>query len=137
MIDGIYGTVVDRLDGVIHGAGVVEDKLIGRQDGGTSVATGAAPKWTARLCPAAFSRPDLLKFRSSSSSVSCQLWQPVQVMHEPQMSSLKLAVLLDRDWPGHVVPSTGDRGMRAWSPMNCGGSNSVSLVPIDVGLPSS
>ena len=135
LIDGIYGRF-DRLDGVIHGAGVVEDKLI-KDKTVDSLRRVLSTKVDSAFVLSRMLRPDSLKFLVFFSSVSGRFGNRGQGDYAAANEVLnKLAVLLDRDWPGHVVSIN-------WGPWDAGmvsdelrrqfQQRGVSLVPIDVG----
>ncbi len=102
LLDRVYETY-GRLDGVIHGAGVIEDKLVADKqlDSLERVLTtkaGAALKLAAKL------RPERLRFLVLFSSVSGRFGNRGQADYAAASEVLgKLAHQLDREWPGRVV----------------------------------
>ncbi len=102
LIDGIYNKY-GRLDGVIHGAGIIEDKLIANKTPesfdrvfDTKVDSGFI--LTRRL------RPDSLKFLIFFTSVAGRFGNRGQCDYAAANEVLnKMAVYLDSRWPGRVV----------------------------------
>jgi NAD(P)-dependent dehydrogenase (short-subunit alcohol dehydrogenase family) len=102
LIEDIY-RVYGRLDGVIHGAGIIEDKLIEDKTSASFnrvVDTKVASAFV--LCR--HLRPDSLKFLVFFSSVAGRFGNPGQGDYAAANEVLnKLALYLDRQWPGRVV----------------------------------
>jgi acyl transferase domain-containing protein/NAD(P)H-dependent flavin oxidoreductase YrpB (nitropropane dioxygenase family)/NAD(P)-dependent dehydrogenase (short-subunit alcohol dehydrogenase family) len=102
LIDSVYARH-GRIDGVVHGAGVIEDSLIRdkrRESLERVIATkaGAAQTLAERL------RPDGLRFLVLFSSVSGRFGNRGQADYAAASEVLgKLAHELDRRWPGRVV----------------------------------
>ncbi len=102
LIDSVYAEH-GRIDGVLHGAGVIEDKLIRdkQPDSLERVLTtkaGAAQTLAARL------RPEDLRFLVFFSSVSGRFGNSGQADYAAASEVLsKLAHGLDCAWPGRVV----------------------------------
>jgi len=115
-----FGAVLDevyarygRLDGVIHGAGVIEDGLVGRKTPesfdrvfGTKV--DGAGVLVDKL------RSETLQFLAFFSSVSGRFGNPGQIDYAAANDYLnKLAVHLDAQWPGRVFSVN-------WGPWDAG-----------------
>ena len=101
-IDGIYGSF-GRLDAVIHGAGVIEDKLV-EDKSAESFDRVFDTKVNAALVLSRKLRPENLKLLVFFSSVSGRFGNRGQGDYAAANEVLnKLAVCLDRDWPGRVV----------------------------------
>ena len=102
LIDEIYRSY-GRLDGVIHGAGVIEDKLLEDKtpdsfDRVFNTKTDSAFILSRKL------RPDSLKFLVFFSSVSGCFGNRGQCDYAAANEVInKLAVYLDNRWPGRVV----------------------------------
>jgi NAD(P)-dependent dehydrogenase (short-subunit alcohol dehydrogenase family)/acyl carrier protein len=102
LIDGIY-TSFGRLDGVIHGAGVIEDKLIEDKtpesfDRVFDTKVDSAFVLSRKL------RPENLKFLLFFSSIAGRFGNRGQGDYAAANEVLnKLAVCLDRAWPGRVA----------------------------------
>jgi NAD(P)-dependent dehydrogenase (short-subunit alcohol dehydrogenase family) len=102
LIDRIYEEY-GRIDGVIHGAGVIEDKRIHDKtlDSFTRV---FSTKVDSAMVLANKLRGDSLKFFVFFSSVSARFGSAGQIDYSAANEYLnKLAVQLDAKWPGHVV----------------------------------
>jgi acyl transferase domain-containing protein/NAD(P)H-dependent flavin oxidoreductase YrpB (nitropropane dioxygenase family) len=101
-IDGIYARH-GRLDGVIHGAGVIEDKLI-RDKSLASLQRVLAPKVTGAAVLAAKLRPESLKFLAFFTSVSGRYGNRGQADYAAANEVLnKLAATLNARWAARVV----------------------------------
>jgi NAD(P)-dependent dehydrogenase (short-subunit alcohol dehydrogenase family) len=102
LIDDVY-TRFGRLDGVIHGAGVIEDKLVRDKEPASlervlAVKAGAARTLAARL------RPDGLRFLFFFGSVSGRFGNRGQADYAAASEILnKLAQELDGRWPARVA----------------------------------
>ena len=102
LIDDVY-TTYGRIDGVIHGAGVIEDRLIADKSPDSlarvlAVKAGAARTLARRL------RPESLRFLVLFSSVSGRFGNRGQADYAAASEALaQLANELDRSWPGRVV----------------------------------
>ncbi|MGE3817845.1 MAG: SDR family NAD(P)-dependent oxidoreductase, partial [Isosphaeraceae bacterium] len=92
-----------RIDGVIHGAGVIEDRLI--QDKSIeSLRRVLRTKTTGALVLAATLRAESLKFLALFSSVSGRFGNRGQADYAAGSEALnKLSQALDRRWPSRVV----------------------------------
>ncbi len=102
LIQEVY-RIHGRIDGVIHGAGVIEDKLIRdkRLDSFTRV---LSTKVDSALTLAGALRPEGLKFLVFFSSVSGRFGNRGQADYASANEVLnKLAQSLDRRWPARVV----------------------------------
>ena len=135
LIDSVYDRF-GRLDGVIHGAGVVEDRLI-KDKTVDLLRRVVSTKLDSAFVLSRKLRPELLKFLVFFSSVSGRFGNRGQGDYAAANEVLnKLAVLLDRDWPAHVVSIN-------WGPWDAGmvsdelrrqfQQRGVSLVPVEVG----
>jgi acyl transferase domain-containing protein/NAD(P)H-dependent flavin oxidoreductase YrpB (nitropropane dioxygenase family)/NAD(P)-dependent dehydrogenase (short-subunit alcohol dehydrogenase family) len=126
-----------RIDGVIHGAGVIEDKLL-RDKGLTSFERVLATKAGSARRLAAALRPDTLRFVVFFSSVSGRFGNRGQADYAAASDILnKLAQDLDRRWDARVVAID-------WGPWLTAGmvtpevrrqfaERGVELIPVDVG----
>ncbi len=119
LIDSVYEQH-GRIDGVIHGAGVIEDKLICDKQPDSlgrvlSAKAGAAQTLAARL------RPATLRFMVLFSSVSGRFGNRGQADYAAASEVLgKLAHDLDRRWPARVVAVD-------WGPWRSTGMVSAAL----------
>jgi NAD(P)-dependent dehydrogenase (short-subunit alcohol dehydrogenase family)/acyl carrier protein len=137
LIDQIYSSF-GRLDGVIHGAGVIEDKLI-RDKTPESFDRVFDTKADSAFILSRKLRPDTLKFLVFFSSVAGRFGNRGQGDYAAANEVLnKLAAQLDREWPGRVVSIN-------WGPWDTNGMVSaevrkqfaergVELIPESVGL---
>jgi NAD(P)-dependent dehydrogenase (short-subunit alcohol dehydrogenase family)/acyl carrier protein len=141
---GVFGALIDRvyethgrIDGVIHGAGVIEDRLVRDKEVESlrrvlATKAGSARTLTRRL------RPDSLRFLVFFSSVSGRFGNRGQADYAAASEVLnKLAQELDPRWPGRVVSIN-------WGPWRSPGmvspeverqfaSRGVALIPLDTG----
>ena len=102
LIDSVYEHH-GRIDGVVHGAGVIEDKLI-RDKRSDSLERVMATKAGAALTLAERLRPDGLRFMVLFSSVSGRFGNRGQADYAAASEVLgRLAHALDRSWPARVV----------------------------------
>ena len=139
-----FGSLIDeiymrhgRLDGVVHGAGAIEDKLVEDKDP-TSFARVLATKVVPAQVLAQRLRSDSLQFLVFFSSVSARFGNRGQGDYAAANEALnKLANVLDRTWPARVVAMN-------WGPWRSTGmvspevlqqfeARGVSLIPIHVG----
>jgi NAD(P)-dependent dehydrogenase (short-subunit alcohol dehydrogenase family) len=105
-----FGALIDRvyrehgrIDGVIHGAGIIEDKLIGDKTA-DSFDRVVETKTLSALTLSRKLRPDELKFLVFFTSVAGRFGNRGQSDYGAANEILaKLAVDLDRRWPGRVV----------------------------------
>jgi NAD(P)-dependent dehydrogenase (short-subunit alcohol dehydrogenase family) len=136
LIDGVYDTE-GHIDGVIHGAGVIEDKLVQDKDVASLVRVvatkaGAASVLAARL------RPETLRFVVFFSSVSGRFGNRGQADYAAASEWLnKLAQQLDRRWDARVVsinwgPWSGE-GMVTPYVQRLFAARGVALIPVEVG----
>ncbi len=92
-----------RIDGVVHGAGLIEDKLIADKKP-DSFDRVVRPKMAGALALAGALRPEKLQFTVFFSSVSARYGNRGQSDYAAANDFLnKLAVSLNRQWPGRVV----------------------------------
>ena len=119
VIDAVYDRY-GRIDGVVHGAGVIEDRLIADKDAG-SVRRVLATKAGSALTLAARLRPESLRFLVLFSSVSGRFGNRGQADYAAASEVLnKLAQDLDRRWPARVVSIN-------WGPWRSAGMVSAAL----------
>jgi NAD(P)-dependent dehydrogenase (short-subunit alcohol dehydrogenase family)/acyl carrier protein len=119
LIDRIYQSH-GRIDGVVHGAGIIEDKLLLDKDPESfqrvfDTKTDSAFVLSRRL------RPDSLKFLVFFASVAGRFGNKGQGDYAAANEVLnKLAIYLDRKWPARVVSIN-------WGPWATGGMVSPAL----------
>jgi acyl transferase domain-containing protein/NAD(P)H-dependent flavin oxidoreductase YrpB (nitropropane dioxygenase family) len=102
LIDSLYAKY-GRIDGVVHGAGVIEDKLIGDKTP-ESFERVMRPKVTGALALVRKLRPENLQFLVFFSSVSARYGNRGQCDYSAANEVLnKLAGRLNAQWPGRVV----------------------------------
>jgi NAD(P)-dependent dehydrogenase (short-subunit alcohol dehydrogenase family) len=112
LIDRVYRTW-GRIDGVIHGAGIIEDRTLADKDP-DSFARVFSTKVDAAAVLAQKLRPEGLKFLALLSSVAGRFGNVGQVDYSAANEYLnKLADHLNRQWPGRVVALN-------WGPWNGG-----------------
>jgi len=136
LIDEVYRTH-GRLDGVIHGAGIIEDKLI-KDKTPASFERVVSTKVDSAFILSRKLRPDSLKFLVFFSSVSGRFGNRGQSDYAAANEVLnKLALYLDQRWPARVVSIN-------WGPWDGAGMVSpevrqefkrrgVSLIPATLG----
>jgi NAD(P)-dependent dehydrogenase (short-subunit alcohol dehydrogenase family) len=136
VIDGIYERY-GRIDGAIHGAGVIEDRLV-RDKTLDSLERVMATKAGAARTLAERLRPEGLRFLVLFSSVSGRFGNRGQADYAAASEVLnKLAQELDRRWPARVV-SIG------WGPWRTTGmvspeverqfaSRGIASIPVELG----
>jgi len=119
LIDDVYAWH-GRIDGVIHGAGIIQDKLV--EDKTTdSFDQVLDTKTLSAFTLARALRPDSLEFLVFFSSVSARLGNRGQGDYAAANEVLnKLAVWLDARWPGRVTSLL-------WGPWRSGGMVSAEL----------
>jgi malonyl CoA-acyl carrier protein transacylase len=101
LLDYIYEHY-GRIDGVIHGAGVIEDKLV-RDKTSDSFDRVFSTKVNSALHLAKHLRPDQLKFCAFFASVASRYGNRGQADYAAANEVLsKLAAILDRAWPARV-----------------------------------
>jgi NAD(P)-dependent dehydrogenase (short-subunit alcohol dehydrogenase family) len=136
LIDDVYRRF-GRLDGVIHGAGVIEDKLI-RDKTPQSYANVFSTKVDSALVLAQKLRPESLKFLVFFSSVSGRFGNNGQCDYSAANEFLnKLADDLDRKWPGRVVAvnwGAWDAGMVSDELRKIYASRNIHLIPVPDGV---
>ena len=102
LVDSVY-TEFGRLDGVIHGAGIIEDKLV-EDKTPESFDRVFDTKADSAFVLARTLRPESLKFMALFSSAAGAFGNRGQADYAATNEVVnKLALLLDRDWPGRVV----------------------------------
>ncbi len=136
LIDDLYRTY-GRLDGVIHGAGIIEDKLI-QDKTPASFERVVGTKVDSAFVLSRKLRPDSLKFLAFFSSVSGRFGNRGQSDYAAANEVLnKLARYLDQRWPARVVSIN-------WGPWDATGMVSpevrqefqrrgISLIPAATG----
>jgi acyl transferase domain-containing protein/short-subunit dehydrogenase len=138
LIGGLYDRF-GRLDGVIHGAGVVEDGWLRNKDP-ESVARVFDTKVRGGLVLARKLRPEGLRFLVFFSSLSGRLGNAGQVDYSAANEFLnKLAAHLDREWPGRVVAinwGPWDTGMMSAGLRAAYKERGIDLIPVDAGVES-
>jgi len=126
-----------RIDGVVHGAGIVDDKRI-RDKTSESFANVFRTKVTSALVLAEKLRPDGLKFLVFFSSVSGRFGNAGQVDYSAANEFLnKLANYLDARWPAQVVAMNWgpwDGGMVTDELRRMYATVGFDMIPIDVGV---
>jgi NAD(P)-dependent dehydrogenase (short-subunit alcohol dehydrogenase family) len=138
-----FGTLIDRiydrhgqLDGVLHGAGVIADSLIG-QKSLSAFSEVVATKVQSALVFSEKLRRESLKFFVLFSSISGRFGNAGQIDYSAANEYLnKLAAHLDAQWPGRVVAVN-------WGPWNGGmvsdelrrlyQRNGMELIPLEGG----
>ena len=102
LVGGVYAAH-GRIDGVIHGAGVIEDSLIADKDI-ASLRRVLAAKAVAAIALSRALRPDDLRFLVLFGSVAGRFGNRGQADYAAANQVLsKLAAYLDRRWPARVV----------------------------------
>ncbi len=102
IIDNIYQTYA-RLDGVIHGAGIIEDKLV-EEKTPESFNRVFDTKVDSTIILAKLLRPDSLKFFILFSSVSGAFGNRGQIDYAAANAAMdSVAANLDQRWRAHVV----------------------------------
>jgi acyl transferase domain-containing protein/NADP-dependent 3-hydroxy acid dehydrogenase YdfG len=136
LIEQVYATY-GRIDGVIHGAGLIEDRLV-RDKEPESLERVMATKAASARTLARTLRPEDLRFLVFFSSVSGRFGNRGQADYAAASEVLnKLAQELDRRWPARVVSIN-------WGPWRTTGmvspevarqfaSRGVALIPVDAG----
>jgi acyl transferase domain-containing protein/NAD(P)H-dependent flavin oxidoreductase YrpB (nitropropane dioxygenase family)/NADP-dependent 3-hydroxy acid dehydrogenase YdfG len=136
LIDGIYARH-GRIDGAIHGAGVIEDRLVRDKDADSLERVVATKAGSARTLVERL-RPESLRFLAFFSSVSGRFGNRGQADYAAASEVLnKLAQELDRRWAARVVAIN-------WGPWAAPGMVSpevarqfadrgVGLIPLEAG----
>ena len=120
LIDELYRTH-GRIDGVIHGAGTIEDKLVKDKDP-DSFDRVFGTKTDSVFILSRKLKPESLKFLALFSSVSARFGNRGQGDYAAANEVLnKLAVHLDHEWPGRVVSIN-------WGPWMSGGMVSPEVA---------
>jgi len=136
LIDDIYERF-GRIDGVLHGAGVIEDGWLRNKDAG-SFARVFETKVNSALLMAHRIRPEKLRFMVFFSSVSGRFGNLGQVDYAAANECLnKLADHLDREWPGRVVSinwGPWDAGMISDGLRQAYQERGITLIPIEQGV---
>jgi NAD(P)-dependent dehydrogenase (short-subunit alcohol dehydrogenase family)/acyl carrier protein len=102
LLDDLYRTY-GRIDGVIHGAGIIEDKLV-RDKTLDSLERVVSTKVESAVVLAAKLRPERLRFLVFFSSIAGRLGNRGQADYGAASEILnKLAIWLQAQWPGRVV----------------------------------
>jgi NAD(P)-dependent dehydrogenase (short-subunit alcohol dehydrogenase family) len=102
LVDAVYAAH-GRIDGVIHGAGIIEDSLIADKDV-ASLRRVLAVKAVAAVALSRALRPDDLEFLVLFGSVAGRFGNRGQADYAAANQVLsKLAAYLDRRWPARVV----------------------------------
>ncbi|HLG73705.1 MAG TPA: SDR family NAD(P)-dependent oxidoreductase, partial [Chloroflexota bacterium] len=136
LIDGLYATH-GRIDGVIHGAGVIEDKLIADK-APDSFQRVIDVKVAGAVTLARKLRPESLRFLVFFSSVSGRFGNRGQADYAAASEMLnKLAQHLDRAWPGRVVAINWGpwltTGMVSPEVQRQFAERGVALIPVETG----
>jgi NAD(P)-dependent dehydrogenase (short-subunit alcohol dehydrogenase family) len=136
LIDEIYARF-GRLDGVLHGAGVIEDKLL-RDKTLQSYSNVFSTKVDSALLLARRLKPETLKFLVFFSSISGRFGNAGQSDYSAANEFLnKLACDLDRQWPGRVVAinwGAWDAGMVSDELRRLYGERGIHLIPVPDGV---
>jgi acyl transferase domain-containing protein len=136
LIGQVYATY-GRIDGVIHGAGVIEDRLV-RDKEPDSLERVMATKAASARTLAQMLRPENLRFLVFFSSVSGRFGNRGQADYAAASEVLnKLAQELDRRWPARVVSINWGpwrrKGMVSPEVARQFARRGVALIPIEVG----
>jgi len=141
---GAFGALIDelyarhgRIDGVLHGAGVLEDRFL-RDKTAASVARVFETKVNGAIALARGLRPETLRFLVFFSSLSGRFGNAGQTDYSAANEYLnKLAVHLDHQWPARVFSI-------AWGPWNTGmisdglrtayAERGIGLIGIEAGV---
>ena len=138
LIDDVYQRH-GRLDGVIHGAGVIDDKLISDKTAG-SFATVFGTKVDSANVFATKLRPESLRFLVFFSSVSGRFGNAGQSDYSAANEYLnKLADRLNHRWPARVVSvnwGPWDAGMVSDELREIYASKGIGMIPIREGVES-
>jgi NAD(P)-dependent dehydrogenase (short-subunit alcohol dehydrogenase family) len=136
LIDELYERF-GRIDGVVHGAGIIEDRRIADKTL-DSFANVFRTKVDSALTLARKLRPEGLKFLAFFGSVSGRFGNAGQVDYSAANEVLnKLADQLHRRWPGRVVClnwGPWDGGMISEELRRLYTAAGVELIPIDAGV---
>lgn len=136
LIDDLYARF-GRIDGVIHGAGVIEDKLM-KDKTPQSYSNVFSTKVDSALVLAKRLKPADLKFLVFFSSVSGRFGNGGQADYSAANEFLnKLADDLDRKWPGRVVAinwGAWDAGMVSDELRKLYAARDLYMIPIPDGV---
>jgi NAD(P)-dependent dehydrogenase (short-subunit alcohol dehydrogenase family) len=137
LLDTIYATH-GRLDAVIHGAGVIEDRLF-LDKKSDSFDRVFDTKTVGALALARHLRPDTLRFLALFSSVAGRFGNRGQSDYAAANEVLnKLALYLDTRWPGRVVAFNWgpwkSEGMVSEAVAHQFAERGVGLIPADAGV---
>jgi NAD(P)-dependent dehydrogenase (short-subunit alcohol dehydrogenase family) len=135
LLDDLYARW-GRIDGVIHGAGVIEDTFISRKTP-QSFANVFSTKVDSALILAHKLRPERLQFLVFFSSVAGRFGNLGQIDYSAANEYLnKLADHLARQWPGRVVAvnwGPWDAGMISDELRRLYRARGVAMIPVDEG----
>ena len=136
LIDRIYSEY-GRIDGVVHGAGIIEDKLI-QDKQPASFDRVISTKVDSALTLAGKLRSESLRFLVFFGSVSGRFGNRGQADYAAANEILnKLACSLDRDWPGRVVSINWGpwlkTGMVSPEVQRQFAERKITLIPLSVG----
>jgi NAD(P)-dependent dehydrogenase (short-subunit alcohol dehydrogenase family) len=137
LVDGVYARH-GRIDGAIHGAGVIEDRLLADKEL-ASLERVVATKVVGARVLAERLRPESLRFLVLFSSVSGRFGNRGQADYAAASEVLaKLAQTLDRRWDARVVsiawgPWLAPGGMVSDGVRRQFAERGVELIPVDVG----
>ncbi len=138
LIDDLYDRY-GRIDGVLHGAGVIEDRRL-RDKTSESLARVFETKVNGGLILARKLRPEKLKFLVLFSSVSGRFGNAGQADYSAANEFLnKLASHLNREWPGRVVAinwGPWDAGMISDELRSAYRERGIQLIPAAAGARS-
>ncbi|MGH2542669.1 MAG: SDR family NAD(P)-dependent oxidoreductase, partial [Ardenticatenaceae bacterium] len=126
-----------RLDGVIHGAGIIEDKLV-KDKTPESFDRVFSTKVESAFVLSRHLRPDSLRFLVFFTSVAGRFGNPGQADYAAANEVLnKLAIYLDSQWPARVVAINWGpwekRGMVSQELLQAFAQRGVTLVQPEVG----
>ncbi|MFO0944413.1 MAG: SDR family NAD(P)-dependent oxidoreductase [Planctomycetota bacterium] len=138
LIEDLYSRF-GRIDGVVHGAGIIDDKRI-RDKSPESFANVLRTKVGSAMTLASKLRPESLKFLVFFSSVSGRFGNAGQSDYSAANEFLnKLADHLDKRWPARVVSinwGPWDGGMVSDDLRKMYATVGFELIPIDEGVRS-
>lgn len=136
LIDDVYERY-GRIDGVLHGAGIIQDRLIRDKDP-ESFSAVFGTKAESGLILADKLRPETLKFLVFFSSVSGRFGNVGQADYSAANEFLsKLADFLDSQWDARVVAinwGPWDAGMVSDELRRIYASRGIDLIPISEGV---
>jgi len=136
LLDDIYARW-GRIDGVVHGAGVIEDKLI-RDKTPDSFSRVFSTKVTPAEVLAERLQPDTLKFLVFFSSIAGRFGNVGQSDYSAANEVLnKLACRLNNEWPSRVISinwGPWDSGMVSDELRKLYLSKGIGLIPVEEGV---